>query len=134
MRLELQDESGRTIARHEEHFTTAQPQAAATEAKSDSNGANKAVTPRDENFARAAWRIPVATAGYYRVRAEVIPTALEEKDGRRPDGTTPMPHCACTAAIGLAIVDWRPLPPGSELAGASIRATTRRDWCRWQTC
>ena len=41
------------IARHEEHFTTAQPQAAATEAKSDSNGANKAVTPRNENFARA---------------------------------------------------------------------------------
>ena len=25
-----------------------------------------------------------------------------------------MPHYACTPAIGLAIVDWRPLPPGSE--------------------
>ena len=39
VRLELQDVGGRTIARHEELFSTAQPRAAATKPKSNSDGA-----------------------------------------------------------------------------------------------
>ena len=40
--------------------------------------------------------------------------ALEEKDDRRSDGTTPMPRSTCSAAMGLAVADRQPLPPGSE--------------------
>ena len=112
--LDLQDESGRTIARHEEHFTTAQPRVLATNTKSDSNGANKTVAPARRELCPRDVEDPSRRGRILSRPREVIPTALEEKDGSRPDGTTPTPRSTCTAAIGLAIVARQPLPPGSE--------------------
>jgi hypothetical protein len=114
VRLELQDASGRTVARHEEHFSTVSLQTAVTKAKGDSHGASGAVASHDSSPAHVIWRIPVNTVGYYRVRAEVVPSSFDAKDGGGSNGSKPVPRSTCAAAIGLAIVDRQPLRPGSE--------------------
>lgn len=128
VRLELQDASGHMIARHEERFSTAQPRPATTKAKSNAEGAKDAVASHGSSFARATWPIPVGTAGYYRVRAEVVPLSLRERVGEREDLSSAEAQAAplrpasegscltatCTAAVGLAIVDRQPVPPDSE--------------------
>jgi hypothetical protein len=80
VRLTLEDDAGRTLARHSERVSTARLQPDGADAR--------AAVAAGGNLAHVSWRIPAEAIGFYRVRAWVVPlsTARVQGEAKAPRG------------------------------------------------